>query len=53
MNSTIIEMKNILEGIDSRITEAEEQKSDPKESMVEITTTEQNKEKRIKIMKTA
>ena len=38
-------MKHTLEGTDSRITEVEEQQSDPKESMVEITTTEQNKEK--------
>ena len=46
-------MKNALEGLNSIITEAEEQKSDPKESMVEITTTEQNEEKRMKTVKTA
>ena len=48
MNDTITEMKNILEGINSRITEAEEWISDLEDRMVEFTTTEQNKEKRIK-----
>ena len=37
MNSTIIDMKNILEGINSRITEEEEQISELEERMVEIT----------------
>ena len=45
MNNTINEIKNSLEGINSRITEAEEQISDLKDKIVEITTTEQNKEK--------
>ena len=48
MNNTISEIKNSLEGIKSRITEAEEQKSDLEDKRVEITTTEQNKEKRMK-----
>ena len=48
MNNTINEIKNSLEGINSRITEAEEQISDLEEKTVEITTTEQNKEKTIK-----
>ena len=48
MNNTITEMKNTLEGINSRITEAEEQISDLEDKIVEITTTEQNKEKRMK-----
>ena len=48
MNNTISEMKNTLEGINSRITEAEERISDLEDRMVEITVTEQNKEKRIK-----
>ena len=48
MNNTITEMKNTLEGINSRITEAEERISDLKDRMVEITTAEQNKEKRMK-----
>ena len=41
-------MKNSLEGINSRITEAEERISDLKDKIVEITTAEQNKEKRMK-----
>ena len=40
-------MKNILEGINSRITETE-QISDLEDKMVEFTATEQNKEKRMK-----
>ena len=48
MNSTINEIKNSLEGINSRITETEEQISDLDDKIVEITTTEQNKEKRMK-----
>ena len=42
------EIKNSLEGINSRITEAEEWISDLEDKIVEITTTEQNKEKRMK-----
>ena len=49
MNNAINEIKNSLEGINSRITEAEERISDLEEKKVEITTTEQNKEKRMKI----
>ena len=48
MNNTITEMKNTLEGINSRITEAEEWISDLEERMVEFTAMEQNKEKRVK-----
>ena len=48
MNNTINEVKNSLEGINSRITEAEEWTSDLEDKIVEITTTEQNKEKRMK-----
>ena len=40
-------MKNSLEGLNSRITEAGERISDLEDKIVEITTTEQNKEKRI------
>ena len=46
MNNTINEIKNSLEGIKSRITEAEKRKSDLEDKTVEITTTEQNKEKK-------
>ena len=48
MNNTITEMKTTLEGINSRITEAEEQISDLEDRMVEFTAAEQTKEKRIK-----
>ena len=48
MNNTVNEIKNSLEGIKSRITEAEEQISDLEDKIVEITTAEQNKEKRMK-----
>ena len=48
MYNTITEMKNTLEGINSRITEAEEWISDVEDRMVEFTATEQNKEKRMK-----
>ena len=48
MNNKIIEIKNSLEGINSRITEAEQWISDLEDKLVEITTTEQNKEKRMK-----
>ena len=48
MNNTITEMKNTLEGINSRITEAEEWISDLENRMVEFTAAEQNKEKRMK-----
>ena len=44
MNNTINEIKNSLEGINSRITEAEERISDLEDKIVEITATEQNKE---------
>ena len=47
MNNAIIEMKHSLEGINTRITEAEEQISELEDRTVKITATEQNKEKRI------
>ena len=46
-NNTITEIKN-LEGINSRISEAEEQISGLEDKIVEITSEEQNKVKRIK-----
>ena len=49
MNNTITEMKNTLEGINSRITEAEEWINDLEDRMVEISAAKQNKEKRMKI----
>ena len=38
MNNIITEMKNTLEGINSKITDAEEQISELEDRMVEITT---------------
>ena len=48
MSNTINEIKNSVEGINSRITEAEEQISDLEDKVVEIMTAEQNKQKRMK-----
>ena len=48
MNNKITEMKNTLEGINSRITEAEERISDLEDRMVEFSAVEQTKEKRMK-----
>ena len=48
MHNTINEINNSLEGINSRITEAEERISDLEDKILEITTAEQNKEKRMK-----
>ena len=41
-------MNNILEGINSRITEAEEQINELEDRIVETTSTKQNIEKRMK-----
>ena len=48
-NNTINEIKNTLEEINSRIFEAEECISELEDKMVEITSEEQNKVKRMKI----
>ena len=48
MTKTLTEMKTTLEGINSRITEAEEQISDREDRMVDFTAAEQTKEKRMK-----
>ena len=48
MNNTITESKNTLEGINSRISEAEEQINELGDKRVEITSEEQNKVKRMK-----
>ena len=47
MNNTINQIKKSLEGIKSSITDSEEQISDLEDKILEITTTEQNKEKRM------
>ena len=48
LNTTITEIKNTLEGINSRISEAEEWITEPEDKMVEIISEEQNKVKRMK-----
>ena len=47
-NNTITEIINTQEGINSRISEAEEQISELEDKMVEITSEDQNKVKRMK-----
>ena len=44
--NTVTEMKNALEGLNSRINEVEEQKSELEDRLVEIATVEQIKKKR-------
>ena len=44
----IAEIKNTLEGINSRISETEERINELEDKMVEITSEEQNKVKRMK-----
>ena len=46
MNNTITEIKNILEGTNSRITEGEEWISEVEVQMVKITVEEENKGKK-------
>ena len=48
MNNTITEIKNTLEGTNSRITEAEERISEIEDRMIEINEAERKKGKRIK-----
>ena len=48
MKNTISEIKNSLEGINSRISEAEEWITDLEDKRVEIMIAEHNKEKRMK-----
>ena len=48
MNNAINEIKNTLEGTNSRITEAEDRISEVEDRMVEINETEREKEKLIK-----
>ena len=48
MNNIIIEIKNTLEGTNSRITQAEEWISEVEDRMVEIAAKEQNKGTRMK-----
>ena len=48
MNNAINEIKNTVEGTNSRITEAEDGISEVEDRMVEINETERKKQKRIK-----
>ena len=48
MKNTITEMKNTLEGINSRLNDSKEWISDLEDRVVEITATEQKKERRMK-----
>ena len=48
INNTTTELKNSLEGINSRISAAEKLISELEDKMVEITSEEQNKVKRMK-----
>ena len=48
MNNAVNEMKNTLEGTNSRIMEAEDRISEVEDRMVEINETERKKEKQIK-----
>ena len=48
LKNTITEMKNTIEGINSRLEYAEEWTSDLEDKVVEITQSEQQKEKRLK-----
>ena len=51
MNNRITKIKNTLEGINRRITEAKEWITEVKDRIVEITAKEQNKEKRKELWK--
>ena len=53
MNNAINEIKNTLEGINSRIMEAEDRISEVEDKMLEINEAERKKEKRIKKMRTS
>ena len=52
MNNAINEIKNTLEGTNSRIMEAEDRISEGEDRMVEINESERKKEKRFKEMRT-
>ena len=48
MNTAINEVKNTLEGTNSRITKAEDRKSEVEDRMVEINETEEKRKKNLK-----
>ena len=47
MNNSIVEIKNTLEGMNSRLSDTEERISDLEDRIMEITQPEQQKEKQI------
>ena len=47
LKNIVIEMKNTLEGVNSRLGKTEECISDPEDRIMEITQSEQQKEKHI------
>ena len=52
MNNAINEIKNTLEGTNSRITEAEDRISEVEDRMVEINESERKKKHKLKEMRT-
>ena len=52
MNNAINEIKNTLEGTNSRITEAEDRINEVEDRLVEINESERKKEKQLKEMRT-
>ena len=52
MNNAINEIKNTLEGTNSRITEAEDRISEVEDRMIEINETERKKKNELKEMRT-
>ena len=52
MNNAINDIKNTLEGTNSRIMEAEDRISEVEDRMVEINESDRKKEKRLKEMRT-
>ena len=52
LNNTITELKNILEGVDSRINEAEKWITELEDRIAEITAMKQNKDKEWKETRT-
>ena len=53
MNNAINEIKNTLEGTNSRITEAEDRISEVEDRMIEINEAERRKEKKIEMRTTS
>ena len=52
MNNAITEIKNTLEGTNSRVTEGEDRISEMEDGMVEINESERKRKKELKEMRT-